>query len=42
MEESGTDEAEGHRKVASGRRVAGALRSWVNGRDLHLECASLA
>ena len=26
-------------KVASGRTAAGAIRSLVNGRDLHLECA---
>ena len=29
-------------KVASGRRVAGVIRSLVNVRDLQLECASLA
>ena len=39
MEESGTDEAECHRKVASGRRVAGVIKSLVNARDLQLECA---
>ena len=27
------------RKVASRKRVAGALRSLVNARDMHLECA---
>ena len=26
------------RKVASGRRVEGAIRSLVNGKDLQLEC----
>ena len=40
--ESGTYVAERSRKVASGRRVAGAIRSLVNARDLQLECASLA
>ena len=39
MGESGTDEAECHRKVASGRRVAGAIRSLVNARGLQLEFA---
>ena len=38
MDESGTDGAECSRKVASGKRVAGAIRSLVNGRDLQLEC----
>ena len=37
--ESGTDGAECSRKVMSGRRVAGAIRSLVNAKDLHLECA---
>ena len=41
-DESGTDGAECSRKVASGRRVAGPIRSLVNTRDLQLECASLA
>ena len=41
LDESGTDGAECSRKVASGRRVAGAIRSLVNARDLQLECASL-
>ena len=39
LDESGTDGAEYSRKVASGRRVAGAIRSLVNARDLHVECA---
>ena len=39
MDELGTDGAEFSRKVASGRRVAGAIRSLVNARDLQLECA---
>ena len=30
-----------HRKVESGRRVAGAIRSLVNVRNLQLECASV-
>ena len=34
-------EAEGSSKVTSGRRVAGALRSLVNGRGLQLECARI-
>ena len=34
LEESGTDEAECSRKVASGRRVAGTIRSLVNARSL--------
>ena len=33
------DEAECSRKVVSGRRVAGAIRSLVNAGDLQLECA---
>ena len=32
-------DAECSRKVASGRRVAGAIKSLVNARDLQLECA---
>ena len=39
LDESGTDEAECRRKVASWRRVAGAVRSLVNARRLQLECA---
>ena len=39
FDESSTDGAECSRKVASGRRVAGAIRSLVNVRDLQLECA---
>ena len=39
MDESGTDGAECSREVASGRRVAGTIRSQVNVRDLELECA---
>ena len=36
--ESDTIEAECCRKVASGRRVSGAIRSLVNARSLQLEC----
>ena len=38
LNEAGTDEAECRRKVASGRRVAGTIRSMVNSRSLELEC----
>ena len=41
MDNSGTYGAECSRKVASGRRVIGAIRSPVNARDLHLESARL-
>ena len=30
-----------YRKVASGRRVADAISSLVNARDLHLECVRI-
>ena len=39
FDESDTDGTEYNRKVASGRRVAIAIRSLVNARDLQLECA---
>ena len=39
LNESGTDEAECSRKMESGRRVAGAIRSLVNARSLQLERA---
>ena len=39
LDESGTDGAKCNRKMASGRRVAGAIRSLVNTRNLQLECA---
>ena len=39
LDELGTDGAECSREVVSGRRVAGAIRSLVNSRDLQLECA---
>ena len=42
LDKSGTDGAECSRKMASGRRVKGAIRSLVNARNLQLECASLA
>ena len=38
MDESGTNEEECSRKVGSGRRVAVAIRSLVNARNLQLEC----
>ena len=38
LEESGTDWVECSRKVTSGRRVAGAISSLVNARDLLFEC----
>ena len=41
LDESGTDGAECSRKVVSGRRVAGAIRSLVNTRDLQLECVKV-
>ena len=41
MDKSGTDGAECSRKVVSGRRVAGAIRSLVNVRDLELECTRI-
>ena len=39
MDELGTDEAECSRSVASGRMVAGAIRSLVKARDLQIEWA---
>ena len=39
LDKSGTDGAECSRKVTSGRRVVGAIRSLVNARDLQLEHA---
>ena len=41
MVESGTDGAECSRKVASGRRVAVAIKFLVNARGLQLECAKI-
>ena len=40
-DELGTDEAECRRKVASGSRVAGGIRSLVNARVSRLECATV-
>ena len=37
LDEAGTDGTEGSRKVTNGRRVAGAIKSLVNIRDLQLE-----
>ena len=42
LDEPGTDGADCSRKVASRRRVAGAIRLLVNARDLQLQYASLA
>ena len=39
LNKSGTDGVECSRKMVSGKRVAGAIRSLVNVRDLKLECA---
>ena len=39
FDESGIDEAECSRKVVSGRRVAGTIRSLVKARDLQIEYA---
>ena len=39
LDEAGTDRTECSRKVASRRRVAGAIRSLVNDRDLQIERA---
>ena len=41
LNESGTDDAECSRKVASGRRVAGAIGSLFNAKNLQLECAKV-
>ena len=38
LDESGTNETECRRKVASGRRIAGEIRSLVNATGLQLEC----
>ena len=40
LDESGTDEAECRRKVASGVRVSGAIKSLVNVSSLQLESAT--
>ena len=41
LDESCTHGAECSRKVASGRKVAGAIRSLVNAMDLHLASAKV-
>ena len=41
LDKSGTDESECSRKGASGRRVAGAIRSLVNAWGLWFECAKV-
>ena len=41
LDESGTDRAECSWKVASGRRVAGGIRSLVSVRELQLQCARI-
>ena len=38
LDEAGTDGAECSRKMASGRKVAGAIRFLVNARDLQIVC----
>ena len=42
LNEAGTDMAECNRKVASGRRMAGAIMSLVNARDFQIESVSLS
>ena len=39
LDESDTDKAECSRKEVSGKRVAGAIRSLFNAKNLQLECA---
>ena len=41
LDESGPDGAKCSKKVGSGRRVAGTIRSLVNARDLQLGCATV-
>src|SRR5678816_879745 len=41
LDEKGTDDAEGSRKVVNGRKVAGAIKSLVNVKGLSLECATV-
>ena len=41
LDESGTDEAVCCKKVASGRRIARAIRFQVNARGLQLECTKV-
>ena len=42
LDESGTGEGVCSRKVANGRRVAGAIRSLVSVMSLHLDCARVS
>ena len=39
MDKAGTDGAECSRKVASGSKVASAIKSMVNDRSLQLDCS---
>src|SRR5678815_2338385 len=39
LDEKGTDDAECGRKVVNGRKVAGAIKSFMNVKGLSLECA---
>ena len=41
LDDRGTDDAECSRKVSSGRRVAGAIKSLMNAKGLSLECAKV-
>ena len=41
LDESGTNEAEGSRKVASGWRVTGVIKSLLNARSLQFGCAKV-
>ena len=41
MDESGTNEAESHWKVVSGRNVTGAIRFRANAGGLQLKCTRL-
>ena len=41
LKEPGTDETECSRKMTSGRKVVGVIRSLVNARSLQLECAKV-
>ena len=41
MDETGTDGRDCSRKVASGRRVAGAIKALINSRDYQLDCRIL-
>ena len=41
LDKSGTDVAECHGKVANERKVAGDIKSLINSRGQHLQCARL-